>query len=63
MRLARGHLKVFGDVSIMREGKLVMTFENVKDPRGVKQLIEALKRESIPWNQRNLLAARWRSSL
>ena len=58
----RGYLKVFGDVSIMREGKVVITFENVKDPQGVRQLIEALKRESIPWNRRNWLAARSQSS-
>ena len=58
----RGYLKVFGDVSIMNEGKVVMTFEDVKDPQGVRQLIEALKRESSAWNRRNLLAARWQSS-
>ena len=58
----RGYLKVFGDISIMSEGKVVMTFENVKDPQGVRQLIEALKRESIPWNRRNWLAARSQSS-
>jgi hypothetical protein len=41
----RGLLKVFGDVSFLSEGKVIMTFENVKDPRGVKQLVEALKRQ------------------
>ena len=41
----RGTLKVFGDVSFLSEGKVIMTFENVKDPRGVKQLVEALKRQ------------------
>ena len=41
----RGQLKIFGDVSFLNEGKVVMTFENVKDPQGVKQLVEALKRQ------------------
>jgi hypothetical protein len=41
----RGLLKVFGDISFLSEGKVIMTFENVKDPRGVKQLVEALKRQ------------------
>ena len=41
----RGNLKVFGDVSFLIEGKVVMTFENVKDPQGVRQLVEALKRQ------------------
>jgi hypothetical protein len=41
----RGNLKVFGDVSFLSEGKVVMTFENVKDPQGVRQLVEALKRQ------------------
>ena len=41
----RGLLKVFGDISFLIEGKVIMTFENVKDPRGVKQLVEALKRQ------------------
>jgi len=41
----RGVLKVFGDVSFLSEGKVVMTFVNVKDPQGVKQLVEALKRQ------------------
>jgi hypothetical protein len=41
----RGVLKVFGDVSFLSEGKVIMTFENVKDPQGVKQLVEALKRQ------------------
>ncbi|HYB84655.1 MAG TPA: zinc ribbon domain-containing protein [archaeon] len=41
----RGNLKVFGDVSFLVEGKVVMTFENVKDPQGVRQLVEALKRQ------------------
>jgi len=40
-----GNLKVFGDVSFMNEGKVVLTFENVKAPQGVKQLVEALKRQ------------------
>ena len=58
----RGNLKMFGDVSIMNEGKVVMTFENVKDPQGVRQLIEALKRDSLRFNRRNQLTARWQSS-
>jgi hypothetical protein len=41
----RGYLKVFGDISFMKDGKTVLTFENVKDPQGVRQLVEALKRE------------------
>ena len=41
----RGLLKVFGDISFLSEGKVIMTFENVKDPQGVKQLVEALKRQ------------------
>ena len=41
----RGNLKVFGDISFLNEGKVIMTFEDVKDPQGVKQLIEALKRQ------------------
>jgi len=41
----RGNLKVFGDVSFLSEGKVIMTFENVKDPQGVRQLVEALKRQ------------------
>ena len=41
----RGVLKVFGDLSFLSEGKAIMTFESVKDPQGVKQLVEALKRQ------------------
>lgn len=41
----RGLLKVFGDIPFLSEGKVIMTFENVKDPQGVKQLVEALKRQ------------------
>ena len=51
----RGYLKVFGDVSFMKDGKAVLTFENVKDPQGVGQLVEALKREQGfrgPWPAR-----------
>jgi len=40
----RGKLKISGDVSIMVDGNIVMTFENVNDPQGVRQLIQALKR-------------------
>ena len=41
----RGTLKVFGDVSFMYQSKAVLTFENVKDPQGVRQLVMALERE------------------
>jgi hypothetical protein len=40
----RGNLKIFGDVSLMVNGSIVMTMENVKDPQGLRQLIQALKR-------------------
>ena len=58
----RGNLKLFGDVSFMNEGKVVLTFENVKDPQGVRQLVGALKREqgfrgnfpTRPWPGRRL---------
>jgi len=42
----RGVLKISGDLSFLSEGKVVMTFENVKDPQGVKQLVQALKRQA-----------------
>jgi len=50
----RGNLKIFGDVSLMVNGNVVLTFENVKDPQGVRQIIQALKRERIGpmWQQR-----------
>ena len=49
----RGKLKIFGDVSLMVDGRVVLTFENVKDPQGVRQLIQALKREGLgPMRQR-----------
>jgi len=41
----RGNLKIFGDISFLSEGKMILTFENVKDPQGVRQLVEALKRQ------------------
>ena len=41
----RGNIKIFGDVSIMSEGKVVMTFENIASPQGLRFLIETLKRE------------------
>ncbi len=41
----RGNIKVFGDVSIMNQANVVMTFENVQSPQGLRFLIEALKRE------------------
>ncbi len=59
----RGNLKVFGDVSFMNEGKVVLSFENVKDPQGVRQLVEALKREQGfrgPWPVRPWLGRRVR---
>jgi len=43
----RGNLKVSGDVSLMVDGKIVMTIENVKDPQGLRQLIQALKRAQV----------------
>jgi len=52
----RGNLKVFGDVSLMVKGNMVMTFENVKDPQGLKQLIHALKLSNLG-PQRRLWAA------
>jgi RNA polymerase subunit RPABC4/transcription elongation factor Spt4 len=48
----RGNLKVFGDISFMYQSKVVLTFENVKDPQGVRQLVMALERElgsAAPW--------------
>jgi hypothetical protein len=42
----RGNLKVYGDASIMCDGKKVMTFENIEHPMGLRQLIEVLKREA-----------------
>jgi len=40
----RGNIKISGDVSLMVNGSIVMTFENVNDPQGVRQLVQALKR-------------------
>jgi hypothetical protein len=54
----RGNIKMFGDVSIMSEGKIVMTFQNVQAPQGLRFLIESLKRErfggprNMPWRAR-----------
>lgn len=42
----RGNLKIYGDASIMCDGKKVMTFENIEHPMGLRQLIEVLKREA-----------------
>lgn len=42
----RGNIKAFGDVSFMNEGKVVLTFENVQAPQGVRMLVESLKRQS-----------------
>jgi hypothetical protein len=58
----RGNLKIFGDVSFMKDGKVVLTFENVKDPQGIRQLVAALEREQgsggswppKPWLRRRL---------
>ena len=43
----RGNLKISGDVSLMVNGNVVMTFENVNSPQGLRQLIQALKRERM----------------
>jgi len=43
----RGNLKIFGDVSLMVSGNIVMTLENIKDPQGLRQLIQALKRARL----------------
>jgi hypothetical protein len=43
----RGNMKIFGDVNLMVKGNMVMTFENVKDPQGLRQLIQALKRAHL----------------
>jgi hypothetical protein len=43
----RGNLKISGDVSLMVNGNVVMTFENVSSPQGLRQLIQALKRERM----------------
>ena len=59
----RGNLKVYGDVSFLNEGKVIMTFENVKDPQGVKMLVEALKRQQgfqRPWQARSWSGPRFR---
>jgi hypothetical protein len=43
----RGSIKIFGDVELMVNGNIVMTFENIKDPQGMRQLIQALKRAHL----------------
>jgi hypothetical protein len=43
----RGNIKISGDVCLMVKGNVVMTFENVSSPQGLKQLIQALKRERM----------------
>jgi hypothetical protein len=59
----RGNLKIFGDVSLLVDGNLVMTFENIKDPQGLKQLIQALKRAHLgPMSGRMWAAQRSRDS-
>jgi hypothetical protein len=50
----RGNLKIFGDVSLMVKGNIVMTLENVKDLQGLRQLIQALKRA-----HRGLMGRTW----
>jgi hypothetical protein len=55
----RGNLKVSGDISLMVNGSIVMTLENVKDPQGVRQLIQALKRAHLSatagmWSSRRM---------
>jgi hypothetical protein len=58
----RGNLKIFGDVSFMKDGMVVLTFESVKDPQGIRQLVAALEREQgsggswppRPWLRRRL---------
>ena len=57
----RGNLKIFGDVSLIVNGNIVMTFENVKDPQGLRQLIQALKRAHLgPMGGRMWAAQRMR---
>jgi hypothetical protein len=41
----RGSSKAFGDLSVIDGGKIVMTLAGVEDPQGIRQLVEALKRE------------------
>jgi len=43
----RGNLKISGDASFMLNGNVVMTFENVNSPQGLRQLVQALKRERM----------------
>jgi len=43
----RGNLKIFGDISLLVNENIVMTFENIKDPQGLRQLIQALKRAHL----------------
>ncbi|MGA2240286.1 MAG: hypothetical protein ABSG74_13850 [Candidatus Bathyarchaeia archaeon] len=42
----RGNIKIFGDASIMSDGKIIVTFEDIQDPHGLRMLVEALKREA-----------------
>jgi len=41
----RGNIKIFGNVSFMKEGKVILTFENIQAPQGLRFLVETLKRE------------------
>jgi hypothetical protein len=43
----RGNMKMFGDVSLMVNGSIIMTFANIKDPQDLRQLIQALKRARL----------------
>jgi hypothetical protein len=38
----RGNIKVFGDASVLCEGKTLMTFQNIEWPQGVRQLVKHL---------------------
>jgi hypothetical protein len=49
----RGNIKISGDASIISDGKIILTFENIQDPHGVRMLVEALKREAGFMGPRN----------
>jgi hypothetical protein len=59
----RGNLKISGDVSFMVNGNVVMTFENVNSPQGLRQLVQALKRERMGPMRRTWAARRAGSSV
>jgi hypothetical protein len=54
----RGNLKISGDVSLMVNGNVVMMFENVNSPQGLRQLIQTLKRERMGPMRRMWVAQR-----